>query len=387
MFSNLSGRQWLWLALTLMAAVAIVAVGGFRQEAAAPVLPSEFTVEMNVKQIAPRLNVTGKNLARELGLRLDVPKTKPVKAIGITQEELDHAVEHLLGHRETMLKYYIFAALALFGLVYLVRLGRPDGSPAVECKTWYPRWPYVATLVLAVAIGGFALGKSPNPMESTVKVFKSMVGLYPSIAAKLWAFAFFAFLAVVGNKLICGWVCPFGALQELIYHLPILRKLKKRRLPFVVSNTIRGMLFIVMLLLLFDVVGGRKGFVIYHFMNPFNLFNLDIETVTVGATILATLVVSFGFYRPFCQFICPFGFLSWLLERVSIFRVRIDYDRCTKCGACVVVCPLDAAEGRVAGKAFPADCFSCARCLNVCPEDAIHYGLVGKKPAGQSEHH
>lgn len=381
MFSNLSGRQWVWLVLTLMVAVAIVAVGGFRQEAAAPVSPSEFTVEMNIKQIASRLNVTGKNLARELGLQLDASKTEPVKAFSVTEEELEHVVEHLLGHRETALKYYVFAALALFGLVYLVRLGRPDGSPASERRTWYPRWPYVATLVLAVAIGGFALGKSPNPMESAVKVFKSMVGLYPSIAAKVAAFAFFAVVSIIGNKLICGWVCPFGASQELIYHLPILRKLRKRKIPFVVSNALRGTLFIVMLLLLFGIVGGRKGFVIYHFINPFNLFNLDIETVTVGATILVALVVSFGFYRPFCQFICPFGLLSWLLERVSIFRVRIDRDRCTNCEACVRACPLDAAKDRVAGKPFPADCFSCARCLNVCPEDAIHYEFIGRKHA------
>jgi len=386
MLSNLSGRQRLWLVLTLLAAVAIVVIGGLRQEAARPVLASDFTIEMSIKQIAPRLNVTGKNLARELGLHLDVAKAKPVQALGVTQEELDHAVEHLLGHRETTLKYYVFAALALFGLVYLVRLGRPDGSPASERKTWYPRWPYVATLVLAVAIGGFAFGKSPNPMESAVKVFKSLVGLYPSIAGKVAAFGFFAVLAVVGNKLICGWACPFGALQELIYHVPILRKLKKRRIPFVISNTVRGTLFIVMLLLLFGIVGGRKGLVIYHFLNPFNLFNLDIETVTVGATILVALVVSFGFYRPFCQFVCPFGLLSWFLERLSIFRVKIDHDCCTNCGACVSACPIDAAKDRVAGKAFPADCFSCARCLNVCPVDAIRYGLVGKKPPGQSEH-
>ena len=387
MFSNLSRRQWTWLVLALLAAVVILAVGGLRQKAAAPVQVADFTVEMGVKQIAPRLDVTGKNLARELGLQLDVPKTEPVKALGVTQEELDHAVEHLLGHRETAFKYYIFVALVLLGLVYLVRLGRPDGSPAAERKTWYPRWPYVASLVVAVAMGGFALGKSPNPMESAVKVFKSLVGLYPSVAAKVVAFAFFAALAVVGNKVICGWACPFGALQELIYQLPVLRNLKKRKLPFAASNTVRGTLFAVMLLLLFGILGGRKGFVIYHFINPFNLFNLDIETVTVGATIVVALVVSFGFYRPFCQFICPFGFLSWLLEQLSIFRVKVDHDRCTNCGACVAACPLDAAKDRVAGRMLPADCFSCARCLNVCPVDAISYGLVGKKPSVQLEYH
>ena len=225
----------------------------------------------------------------------------------------------------------------------------------------------------------FALGKSPNPMEGAVKFFKSLVGLYPSITAKLAAFAFFAALAVVGNKLICGWACPFGALQELIYHLPILRRLKKRKVPFVISNSIRGALFVVAMLLLFGVIGPGRGFVIYHFFNPFNLFNLDIETFSVGAVIVAALVISLGFYRPFCQFVCPFGFLSWLFERISIFRVRIDRDRCNECGACIAACPLDAAKDCVAGKALPADCFSCARCLNVCPQDAIRYGLIFTK--------
>jgi len=385
MFVSLSNRQKLWLVLTLLAAVGIVVVGGLRQKEAAPHLPSQFTVEMSIKRIAPQLDVTGKNLARELGLPLHAGKGKPLKSLGVTQAELDHAVEHLLSHRETTLKYYILAALVLFGLVHLVRLGRPDGSPLAERKGWYPRWPYVAALAVAVAVCGFALGKSPNPMEGAVKVFKSFVGLYPSVADKVWAFVFFAVLAVIGNKLICGWACPFGALQELIYHVPVLKKLKKRRVPFAVSNTIRGLLFVVMLLLLFGIVGRREGFVIYHYVNPFNLFNFDIETVSVGATIVVALVVSFGFYRPFCQFVCPFGFLSWLLERVSIFRVKIDRNRCINCGACVSACPLDAAKDRVAGKPLPADCFSCARCLNACPVDAIRYGLVGRKFADQSE--
>ena len=385
MFANLSGRQRFWLVGVLVSGVALVVVGGLRQKEAAPPLPSAFTVEMSIKKIAPPLNVTGKGLARELGLPLDTAKGRPIKALGITQEELDHATEHILSHRDTTLKYYSFAALALFGLVYLVRLGRPDGSPVAERKSWYPRWPYVAALAVAVAVCGFALGKSPNPMESAVKVFKSLVGLYPSVADKVWAFVFFAALALVGSKLICGWACPFGSLQELIYHLPILRKLKKRRVPFTVSNTIRGLLFVAMLLVLFGIVGGRDGFVIYHYVNPFNLFNFDIETISVGATIVLALVVSFGFYRPFCQFVCPFGLLSWFLERVSIFRVKIDRGRCIQCGACIRACPLDAAKDRVAGKVLPADCFSCARCLNVCPTDAIHYGVIGKKRINPSE--
>ena len=377
--TRLSPRQRVYLSLALFAAVAIIAVGWLLQGTPDRVPRTEFTVDMSIKQVASALDVTGKSLARELGLPLDVSKSTPLKTLGVTPEQLDHATEHVLGHRETTLKYYLFGAVVLFALVYLVRLGRPDGSSIDERKSWYPRWPYVVSLILAVAFCGFALGKSPNPMESAVKVFKSMVGLYPSVIDKVLGFCFFAALAVIGAKLICGWACPFGALQELIYHLPILRRLKKRRIPFAVSNGIRGLLFVATLVILFGIVGGHEGLVIYHYINPFNLFNFDFDTVAIAVFIAALLVVSLGVYRPFCQFVCPFGLLSWFLERLSIFRVRVDRHRCIDCGACDRACPLEAAKGRVAGLMFPADCFSCGRCLNVCPTDAIHYELVGTK--------
>jgi len=233
--------------------------------------------------------------------------------------------------------------------------------------------------MLSVIVAGFLLGKSPNPMEGIVKVFKSMEGLYPDPIAKAIACLFFIVLAVIGNKIICGWACPFGALQELIYSVPILRKIKQRKLPFRLTNTIRAGLFATMLLFLFGIIGGHKGTVIYHNLNPFNLFNLDFETVSILLTVILSLLGAFIVYRPFCQLICPFGFISWIIERFSIIRVRIDKDKCTKCGACIKACPLEAAEGLVYIKRLPADCFSCARCLNVCPVDAIQYSSVFKK--------
>ncbi len=372
--AGLSTRQRVWLAAAVLVAVGIVVAGAVLTRGETPVDTAGISVSMSIARIAPRFDVTGKALAKELGLPMEAPKGKPLAQLGVSDQKLTAAVRHLAGHAESGLKYYVYAALTLLGLVYLARLGRPDGAGPKQRAAWYPRWPYVGALLVAAVVCGFVLGKSPNPMEGIVKVFKSMVGLYPSVSDKVLAFVFFAVLAVVGNKLVCGWACPFGALQELAYSLPVLRKVKRRKVPFALANAIRAVIFAVVLLVLFGVVGGRRGMVLYHFVNPFNLFNLDIELVTIGVTIVLALLLAFAVYRPYCQFICPFGLVGWLLERVSIYRVRIDRARCTECGACVRACPLEAAKGLVARKAFPADCFSCARCLNVCPEDAITYG-------------
>jgi ferredoxin len=374
--SSLSKSQYAWLVGTSVVAIAIVASGWVLESKGDKPSSASFTTEMSIREIAPKLGVTGKALAREFGLPLDVQKNKPLGKLGVQQVDIDRVAEHLRGHRPTRLKYYVFAALVLWGLVFLTRLGRPDGSPSSERRTWYPRAPYVVALLVAVAVCGFALGKSPNPMEGAVKVFKSMVGLYPSVWDKVLALAFFLGLAIVGNKLACGWACPFGALQELLYSMPILKPIKRRKVPFWVSNTIRAVLFVLMLLLLFGLVGGRRGFVLYHYVNPFNLFNLDLEPLSVLIAVVLALGLALAVYRPFCQFVCPFGLVSWLAESVSLSRVRIDPKSCEQCGACALACPSDAAKHRVAGRLFGADCYSCARCLNACPEEAIAYRCV-----------
>ena len=386
-WQRLSSWQKAWFVAALVAAILIVAVGMLCEPDREPLSDRDFGLEMSIKQIAPKLGVTGRALARELGLPLDAPKRKPLAKLGVSQGQLDHATAHLLSHRPTMLKYYVFAALALFGLVFLTRIGRPDGADVSQRRIWYPRTPYLLALVVAVAVCGFTLGKSPNPMEGCVKFFKALVGLYPSVTGKASALAFFVALAIIGNKLICGWACPFGAMQELVYSLPILRDLKRWKLPFWLSNTIRGALFVVMLLLLFGIVGGRKGFVVYHALNPFNLFDLDFDEWMIPVTIIVSLILSLFVYRPFCYLICPFGFLSWIAERVSLARVRIDLAKCTKCGTCVTACPSDAAKGMVEGKLFSADCTSCARCLNVCPHDLIRYGFAFAPASGGEEQH
>jgi len=381
----LSRRQRIGFFGAVLGAIVIVGVGLLLRPESKPPPAGTYTVDMSLRQVARPLGVTGKALARELGLPINTTKGKPLRKLGISQKKLDHAVHHLEGHRPSTIKYYVYVALCLWALIFLLLLGRPANSTVEQRRVWYPRWPYLAALVVAVLAAGFLTGKSPNPMEGSIKLFKSLVGLYPSVAVKLGLFAFFAILAVIGNKLICGVACPFGALQELVFSLPGLKKVRPLKPSFWVTNSIRGALFLLSLLLLFGVLGGKPGYVVYHVLNPFNLFNFDVDYTVTWMVIVGSVVLGFLFYRPFCQLICPFGFLSWLLERISIFRVKVDPERCTECGTCAKACPLPAADDRVKGKLLPADCFSCARCLKVCPTDAIGYRFVFSGSSPQKE--
>ena len=378
-FGFLSKKQKIIFISTILLMALIVVAGCIIAPPSQEKKEFEYSIEMSMKELAPKLGVTGKALAKELNLALDAPKAKPLKTLGITGEQLEHVVEHLLSHLDATVKYYIYGALFTGGLIYLLMLGIPENAPAGKRHSHYPPSIYTLFLLASVIFTGFMLGKSPNPMEGIVKVFKSMVGLYPDPFNKVKAFIFFILLAIVGNKIICGWACPMGALQELIYKIPLFKRLKKIKLPFILTNTIRAGFFIIVLLFLFGIIGAKRGMVIYHYINPFNLFNLEFELASIFTAVIVIIIFSFIVYRPFCQFICPFGFVSWIAERVSIFRVRIDKEKCTECGACIKACPLEAAKGRVTGRIAPADCFSCARCLNICPVDAIKYVSVFRK--------
>lgn len=109
-FSLLSTRQRLEMIAVLLIMAIIIGVGIIVNLQEEQTSSKKFTTGMSISEIAPEIGVTGKGLARELKLPLDTPKKKPLSKSDISQEQLDHAVEHILSHRSTTTKYYVFAA-------------------------------------------------------------------------------------------------------------------------------------------------------------------------------------------------------------------------------------------------------------------------------------
>ncbi len=224
----------------------------------------------------------------------------------------------------------------------------------------------------SVLIFGLLFRANTEPVRAIVQVFQALAMGRFSLEATLPIFFAFALMTFIGVKLVCGWGCPVGTLQELLYRLPLFNRIKKKRIPFWLSNSVRIALFVVFLILVFGWIFGVRDQSLYRFINPFKLFEWNfIFTAPIVMIILFGL--SAIHYRIYCLWICPFGLFSWLIQDLSLFRVRIDKTTCLDCGKCIRACPTEAADGIYQGRTFKADCFSCARGLNACPNGSLQF--------------
>lgn len=213
------------------------------------------------------------------------------------------------------------------------------------------------------------MGMHPSPICMLEKPF---VFLFAGDKIPVFFFgmiAAIAILQVIGNKLFCGWVCPVGALQELLHKLPV----KKFKVPFKVSNSVRIAFFALFLgaLLVFKTS-------IYEYVNAFHFFHWDwywMSMLILGVVAIASLFL----FRPFCYFICPMGLFSWLLEHVAIFRVHKNDSDCGSCTYCIDHSPCSSVEAIVNKKWSRPDCHACGVCIDLCPNKSLTFRMNKKR--------
>ncbi|MGV8079962.1 MAG: 4Fe-4S binding protein [Syntrophales bacterium] len=260
--------------------------------------------------------------------------------------------------------------LVLYGLSSIVML-------LLLRKNRVDRNVRLAVLAGALLIFGVLFQSQVEPLRALVQFFQALGMDRYGIWDTLLVAGAFTLITLIGVKLVCGWGCPVGALQELLYHLPVFAGIRKKRFPFWLSNGLRVSLFIMFLIFVFGWIPGFRDQSIYRYMNPFKLFEWNFR-VTAPIVVAIIFALSTMQYRIYCLWICPFGLLSWLLQDVSVFRVRVDRATCINCKKCVRVCPTDAAKGIYEGKAIKVDCFSCGRCLEACPNGSLRYETPGR---------
>ena len=204
-------------------------------------------------------------------------------------------------------------------------------------------------------------------------------------------FAFYAagFLVFVGalmGRFVCGWLCPFGLIQDLLYKIPFPRKLRTfkgdrllRKLKYVV------LLFFVILLPMFlvDVLGQGAPY-FCKLICPVGTLEGGIPLVLLNKSmhgalgwlyawknvlLLFTVFLSILIYRPFCKYICPLGAVYSVFNPISVFRYRIDREKCVGCDACAKVCKM---QVNPAENPNHPECIRCGQCKKACPKQCIH---------------
>ena len=246
----------------------------------------------------------------------------------------------------------------------------------------------IGLYVGAVVLFGIVLGADPSPMgtvKDAVVLFGQTKVIFPP---RLIAFTIMLIGGIlIANKFLCAWGCQFGTLQDLIFRLnrdsgDRRGVMKQIKVPFAVSNSIRIVFFALMTLAAFlwatDLIDP---------IDPFKLFKPLVLGVFSGIFIAALLIASLLVYRPWCHFFCPFGLIGWLVEKISVYRIHVDYKTCIACDACSKACPSTVMEAVLKRDRIIPDCFSCGTCIGVCPTQSISF-KAGKRsvpPTGKFE--
>ena len=196
------------------------------------------------------------------------------------------------------------------------------------------------------------------------------------------------------GRMICGWLCPFGLIQELLYKIKT-PKLKKspatRILSYLKYIILVFFVFIVPITYAFrdtplpafckyicpaGTLEGGLGLLANKVNESY--FSMLGPLFTWKFLLLVSITVASIFmFRMFCRFICPLGALYGLFNKISFFGVKINANKCTNCNLCVNHCKMDI------NTVGDHECISCGDCINVCPTGAIVW--KGVKPSASNK--
>ena len=347
--------------------------GGHSEKTSVPKSVS-LSSEMTIREISATNNLKLDTVKDALKIKEAANLSKTLKELSISEKDANEMIIKKLNlnaeeaSKNAVLigiKFMIWAALMTYAFV---SLRRRKVTPA------FRKYMLLTSFILT----GVILGSEPNAM-STVKDIVSAYAIKGIIfPPRLVALSVFLLVVFMANKFTCGWACQFGSLQDFIFLLNRNSNNKKGifiqyKVPFSISNTVRILFF-----LLFVSIAFQWSTDIIEIINPFTLYNPAVLTGVGILFISIILLSSLIIYRPWCHFFCPFGLVGWVIEKFSLYKIKVNYDTCTDCGECSKACPSRAMEAILKHHSVTPDCFSCGSCISACPTKSVEFNK-GKK--------
>lgn len=184
-----------------------------------------------------------------------------------------------------------------------------------------------------------------------------------------------ATILIWGKALFCGWICPFGALQEVIFKIRSMLIQNDKSIEFSkkITNKLKNLRYIIFISLLIisfkNIDLAQKLSEIEPFKTTW-LIGIKNRPILISSYTVSILIISIFTYRFFCRFICPLGAFLSILSYFTIFRLK-RRGTCSVCKICKHKCNSMAINNK--GEIDPKECLGCFTCVNnmhnenVCP--------------------
>lgn len=222
-------------------------------------------------------------------------------------------------------------------------------------------------LFASIIILGFYLGNTVNPINS---IFSIPVATGAEFINSLILVVIPIILSLFIGRFFCGWVCPVGAVQELIHPVNI-----KLPLPFLLDRIFSYFRFL--LLIVGVIFSWLEISNIWNVYDPFqSFFNFKwplIATILLSVVLAGSILIE----RFFCRYLCPLGGILALTSKFSLVKMRPDSDACIACGKCSQpkACPMDMISANNPYTDLPtieaSECLFCHQCADICRYSAI----------------
>ncbi len=211
-----------------------------------------------------------------------------------------------------------------------------------------------------------------------------------TLAAGIIGQSFIIIIALMGTALIagaffCGWLCPFGAVQEWSGRLGRLFRLPLIKIPGKVEKWLRLSRYILLALAFTGLAFTLFITSPYGSFTGVMLGNISRITtaawILLGAVILSSLVIE----RPFCRYMCTEGARYGIISLARLFSIRRNEKTCISCGACDRKCPT---QVKISEKKHIRNfqCINCFECISACPvKNTLTYGPVFQKKGAKND--
>lgn len=200
-----------------------------------------------------------------------------------------------------------------------------------------------------------------------------------------YVFGFLIFVGALFGRLVCGFLCPFGLIQDLLNKIPFPKKIRTfrgdqlfRKLKYVIF-----LVFVILLPLFVTDILGQGAPYFCKLICPAGTLEGGLPLVLLNkamsgaigwlflwknAVLAVTIVLSILIFRPFCRYICPLGAFYSVFNKVSVYRYHVDEDKCVHCGKCAKACQMAVDPVKMPNS---CECIRCGRCRQACPTGAI----------------